>query len=519
MMALQLSFWCLFSISCVLAGEPINPRHLSFSSYIGPVVNLTFSDPSVLRVAKILNPGSLRYPGGSIANSWNISTGRWVPSVQDIYANRTDAFPIGTFTPAKYMDGIGSLLHVPPIWNLNVVTLSPEHMVSQLDWLAEMKVPVAYLELGNEKAGGCANPSYLQRVGPVVQRARQLFPNAKIAIIGNWASPQSGPPNWTKCAQALAQHRHLFDAVTVHQYQPMNETIMAQPPSLRRTATLGFAWPLLRFHANIVNETMKDTAGGTPPIWLDEFNWGGSWGGSPTWANETHGGLRGLLLASFLINGMSLGSHVYDSLNYYSLFYQSSSDWSKWASCASVPNSLNAAHEVAFDGVAQVFAHFTNVALNSGFDTVDALPHLNTSALVPTTLIDRKDVPCLQGVAFSSSSPSTDHQGNKTNNLLKKQQKQTASQPYPQMIVLNVCSSKVAGTLPGNPKAVLMHAYSAQPGRNAGGWVLADEISNLFNPPWEGGPLNVTTKTVSMSMGAALDFEALSLTFVEIVEG
>ena len=29
---------------------PINPRFYAFSSYIGPVVNLTFDDPAVLRV-------------------------------------------------------------------------------------------------------------------------------------------------------------------------------------------------------------------------------------------------------------------------------------------------------------------------------------------------------------------------------------------------------------------------------------------------------------------------------------
>lgn len=42
------------------AAVPINPRLLAFSSYIGPVVNLTFDDPAVLRVMQVMHPGSLR---------------------------------------------------------------------------------------------------------------------------------------------------------------------------------------------------------------------------------------------------------------------------------------------------------------------------------------------------------------------------------------------------------------------------------------------------------------------------
>lgn len=33
-----------------IKAAPINPRFYAFSSYIGPVVNLTFNDPGVLRV-------------------------------------------------------------------------------------------------------------------------------------------------------------------------------------------------------------------------------------------------------------------------------------------------------------------------------------------------------------------------------------------------------------------------------------------------------------------------------------
>ena len=102
--------------------------------------------------------------------------------------------------------------------------------VAQIDTLKEMGVPVHRLELGNEKANGCgrsADGSYVKKVAPVVARARELFPEAKIGIIGSWANPATVSPlvNWTGCATMLAEHRHLFDAVTVHQYMPGNNTL------------------------------------------------------------------------------------------------------------------------------------------------------------------------------------------------------------------------------------------------------------------------------------------------------
>jgi hypothetical protein len=56
----------VLSVGCV--GDPevgearlINPRLFGFSSYLGPVVNLSYSDPAVMRVARVMRIGSLRY--------------------------------------------------------------------------------------------------------------------------------------------------------------------------------------------------------------------------------------------------------------------------------------------------------------------------------------------------------------------------------------------------------------------------------------------------------------------------
>ena len=77
------------------------------------------------------------------------------------------------------------------------------------------------------------------------------------------------------------------------------------------------------------------------------------------------------------------GRSGYDAVMSYSLFYQASSGWSKWASCANVSNDLNRPDLVAFDGVAQIFAHFSHVALQSGYTDVVSLPLLSI-ATVPS---------------------------------------------------------------------------------------------------------------------------------------
>lgn len=72
------------------------------------------------------------------------------------YAERCASQPEGTFTPARYMAGLGAQLQAPPIWIINVMSLSDEEMVAHIDTLKDTGVPVHKLELGNEKANGSA---------------------------------------------------------------------------------------------------------------------------------------------------------------------------------------------------------------------------------------------------------------------------------------------------------------------------------------------------------------------------
>eukprot|EP00051_Salpingoeca_urceolata_P026475 m.477434 g.477434 ORF g.477434 m.477434 type:complete len:515 (+) comp20845_c0_seq1:1038-2582(+) len=474
---------------------PINPRMFGFSSYIGAVVNLTFEDPAVLRVMDTLHVGSLRYPGGSIANVWNLSTGRWVPSVQDEYADRTAAFPAGTFGPARYWAAFGSRIATPNIWNLNLIT-DPDPP-AQLDLLKSIGVPVEYVELGNEKADENLE-AYLAAARPVVKRTRELFPKAKVSAVGCFGL------NWGSCSAKLKPEAEagLFDAVSIHKYAPTNATIMRQKTDAdRRAATVGAPYGLVAgIEAQVASDISPRTA-----VWLDEFNWGGSWSGAVTWPTETHGALRGLTWAAYVLAAMDVTAAAraanrtgFDAAMSYSLFYQESSPWSHWAACARVPDQLGQADRVAFGGVAQIIAHVNHVALKSGYTEYAGWQH--------DLVIDGNDG-TVRGVAEaatgasrpSRSSPPPPHRlglGSGTQCV------QGVTFYHPGTIgtasvVLNVCPEAVhianaSHWWPGYGQTADVSQYS---GFDIGGWVTADTIGSLASPPWINGPLLVVRTT------------------------
>jgi len=473
----------------VASAAPVNQRYFAFSSYIGPIVNLTFDDPAVLRVAHTLGLGSLRYPGGSTTSHWNYSSGRWVDTMTSSYAVRTNAFPRGTFTPDRYFasGALGRTLRVPPIWNLNLATLGkpyPDNIADppgQIDTLKRMGVPVEYLELDNEKADNPLSP-YLASAEKVVARARQHFPSAKISIIGCF-----GAPSVSECMAELKRRAAsgLFDAVTMHHYGPNNGTVnAAKTDVLRRSATLAPTLHDMRNREHVVSTQVSPNVS----IWLDEFNWGGDWAGV-MWPGEAHGGLRGLFWASYVLAAIQVtheakaaGRSGYDAVMSYSLFYQNSSPWSKWASCASVPDLPMRPDLVAFDGVAQIFAHFSRVSANY----TDVVPLVTLSdATVPSTVPGAQGAPCVLGAEFSSPSA-----------------------PHAATVMLNVCPSQVEVKLSASqPLASAMTTtYS---GIDKGGFVLANQIGSIDSPPWVGGPL-----LASSSSRLPSSLPAITLTFV-----
>jgi hypothetical protein len=159
-------------------------------------------------------------------------------------------------------------------------------------------------------------------------------------------------------------------------------------------------------------------------------------------------------------------------------------------------------------GVAQVFAHFSKVALSSGYTDV-----------TPVRSLSDKDVPenvpggsgkCIIAARFSAPNNTTAVAGAST------------------FVVVNVCPFDVAVVFPKNTQdqmgGVGVRVGAALPltatvttttysGTDRGGFVLADTIGSLDAPPWERGPLS---PHITTSLPEKLP--PVSLAFIQLKE-
>ena len=204
----------------------------------------------------------------------------------------------------------------------------------------------------------------------------------------------------------------------------------------------------------------------------------------------------------------------------YSLFYQDSSSWSKWASCANVSNDLNRPDLVAFDGVAQIFAHFSQVALRSGYTDVVPLPFLSR-ATVPSGVPGAYGAPCIIGATFSNTngksglgSSNGDSRGSNgatiaVLNVCPSEEASFKNPHYPPpasrtpartpapFMLRQLCGARTMPMTSCNMQAITLPAAmtmgatevtaTTYTGFDKGGFVLADQIGSLESPPWQRG--------------------------------
>ena len=134
-------------MSCSLVpepGMPVDGYLFGLNSVLGPIVPLPYDDPELVAAGRALGAGTIRWPGGAVANFWSIKDCNFVASASTgtSFEKRYDAvaqLPAGTFSPLNFWNGVGSaaLGTRPPVWVLNVHTLDGDEMLAQVDLLHE----------------------------------------------------------------------------------------------------------------------------------------------------------------------------------------------------------------------------------------------------------------------------------------------------------------------------------------------------------------------------------------------
>jgi hypothetical protein len=138
--------------------------------------------PQLVAQTATMAPGTLRYPGGSIANYWNWTSGR-----PDKESGRP-RYPFSLQDLKRLVKASRST----PIFDLNIMTASLTSQVEMLRAAQHLGLPVRYIELGNEFY--LSTPNYLhsfptalsygKRVAVWMPTLHKDFPGAQIAAVG-----------------------------------------------------------------------------------------------------------------------------------------------------------------------------------------------------------------------------------------------------------------------------------------------------------------------------------------------
>eukprot|EP00045_Choanoeca_perplexa_P009475 m.91729 g.91729 ORF g.91729 m.91729 type:complete len:506 (-) comp14911_c0_seq1:28-1545(-) len=319
------------------------------NTVLGPVINLTYDDEGLNQAAKALRAGLMRYPGGTVANYWSIPNGNYVPSCTTgacaTFGPGINAMPAKTFTLDKFQQGVaGAAPNVDaPIVDLNVYNDTPAAMLAQVDYLAELNVPVPRFELGNEfyitRAYGITAAQYVATIKPVIARIRSKFPNSAIAIVTDRNSESAWNANLSKLVKNLD-----YDAVTVHDYSADIRVAVNTPSAEAYFMANGFI-VLPRYADNV-----KHFYGADKPIWNTEYNV----------LIKQQSNTSGSLLANFQACRVLAAARTkgkYATLNFHAFGSEQGVGWDSTSGLVHVGSHPNQVDSVMMGPAAAVFAH------------------------------------------------------------------------------------------------------------------------------------------------------------------
>lgn len=306
-----LFLFCLSALSFaqvkihVGASRPIN------SDFIGVNGNLTsFNQPwendSLIKSFKQLKVSNLRYPAGTLGNTWDWDRGWIDPDVSDsdlidwVVQNNLKSsknrYTLENFAIVVRETG------VTPVFMLNMLSKDLEHAIRGLRKAKALGMPVKYVELGNElffnlplEVRMFPTPEdYGKTCYKWIKRIKDEFPDAQCAVIGTDIKRSERHTNWTNRVLKYATNA---DAVTFHFYTPSglfggrsrSDDIAGKEGIAEEKKT--FSNPIEKQNYEIqllketeaVNRMMKtawDAANrykamnlhDTVPIWITEFN-------------------------------------------------------------------------------------------------------------------------------------------------------------------------------------------------------------------------------------------------------
>lgn len=252
--------------------ESFEGTNLDFTGVAEP-----YGQTSVRNAVTSLRPGTIRYPGGAIANYWDWQTG----SVDEPASTSATAAGRTKFKPGKHqtygftlstLEQLTTMTGAVPIFDLNVMTSTLADQLQMLQTAARLGLPIRYVELGNEFYLSNSNylhafptpASYANLVATWAPAIHAEFPSAQVAAVATLSTATPREQTWNATLLDIAGSD--INAVTLHDY-PSNPTpgnTLPSPSTLLAAASL--EWQPVDAIINALPSHLS--------VWLTEYNLG-----------------------------------------------------------------------------------------------------------------------------------------------------------------------------------------------------------------------------------------------------
>ena len=242
-----------------LVAKKINPDAYGVNTQTaaGP----SWDDPKFLNLIKQLNPGNMRYPGGTIGNYMNWQTGQYMKQDLRDPDKRPPRTPINGITGTSIintyrleelkngLDASGAT----PVFMVNMLTDTLGNTKRMLSHAIELGFKVKYIELGNElylsyhqggnaqtgELGDYTTPfhfptarSYAEESQRWVRELKAIYPDVKISYHGVIDKPEelwfNSSPRTVEWNTVMRNSNIGADAVTLHLYTSVNGSEKAE---------------------------------------------------------------------------------------------------------------------------------------------------------------------------------------------------------------------------------------------------------------------------------------------------
>jgi hypothetical protein len=333
-------------------GQPV-PANLMIAGVNNNFIrgDFKYDDPDFRNIIKLTGVTTLRYPGGTSGSLFDWQTNQFV--ADDVLLSygpkswhirhmdmkkRIAQSPLNTFSADNFA-AMCKALNIEPVWIPNPVTVSPESNVQFFEHLKANNITCNFVEMGNECSGGAfwkpfpRGSDYANAIRPVMQRIRQLYPDAKIAVVANGhnvmqmkkAQEESGSADvrgetWNELIMA---DRQYFDAIILHSYGISPDRLREYSPDQWASLTLAYPGAYMNAVADMSRKLYDAT-----PVWLTEYNaaFHHLMEGRPRkndaaeayFARVSDSSMQGLMIASYMIGAIN-DPTMWPVLNYHSL--------------------------------------------------------------------------------------------------------------------------------------------------------------------------------------------------------